>query len=513
MAPRESVQYAVTYDELFNEDHDDEYEAWLDALLKPASIEFLKRFVADKLGGDRGSVHYVDMARGSFNLVLQFLIDDDRAPARVALRIPQRGFSAEELAAERLENEVYWMQYIEEQSTVPVPHIYSWAACGDAVDDRIGPYMLMDYVEGQSLHSCLAAWEASDNQTDAAEKRTVVFEQLADILLQLRSHRFDKIGSITRVDGGDGAGGGAWAVTRRPLTLDMHVQLVCMPGFSTDGWPTSPLLHAKDYVSLATALRSHQMLCLRNINIPGSWNKSGFFDFQEGDAIDMQRALKTARGRFLARHAMALPATAAHLDNSDGNDGGDHNKKPFVLFHPDLSASNILVDLNTARITALIDFEYTNAVPAALADDPPVWLSPKDFVRFLTFGLFTEWQILYKPTLDAFLAVLERVEQKQKQQQQQSPLHTSELPPLSARMRASWEKKTFLVNYALQRTELADTIYHDQPALFPAVPEAVDGTDDWTEKVHMYEEYTRWQIDLYEADRKARHQKRQPAGT
>ncbi|CAK7218081.1 hypothetical protein SBRCBS47491_003386 [Sporothrix bragantina] len=350
MANRKSVQYAVAYDELFNEDKDDEYEAWLDALLKPASIEFLERFVADKLGGDRGPVHYVDMARGSYNLVLQFRVDDDRAPARLALRMPQRGFSAEELAAERLENEVNWMQYIEEQSTVPVPHIYSWAARGDAVDDRIGPYMLMDYVEGQKLHACLASWEASDDQADAVEKRTVVFEQLADILLQLRGHRFDKIGSITRADGG------AWAVTRRPLTYDMHAQLASMPGFLTDGWPTGPLPYAKDYVSLATALRNHQMLCLRNINIPGAWNKKGFFDFQEGDAIDMQRALKTARGRFLARHAMALPAAAAHLD-SDGNDGGEHDKKSFVLFNPDLSASNILVDLNTARITAVIDFE------------------------------------------------------------------------------------------------------------------------------------------------------------
>ncbi|KIH92174.1 hypothetical protein SPBR_02743 [Sporothrix brasiliensis 5110] len=490
----EGVQYAVTFDELFNEDNDKEYMAWLDALLEPASIEFLKRFVAGKLGGDRGSVHYVDMARGSFNVVLQFRIDDGRAPARLALRIPQRGFTAEAVTAERLENEVHWMQYIEEQSTVPVPRIYSWAASGDAVDPRIGPYMLMDY-------------EASDNETDALEKRTAVFEQLADIFLQLRSHHFDKIGSITRADGG------AWAVTRRPLTIDMHIQLVAMPGFSTDDWPTSPLLHAKDYVSLATALRNHQMLCLRNINIPGAWNKDGFYDFQEGDAIDMQRALKTARGRVLARRAMGLPATAAHLVDGDGNDGGEHDEKPFVLFHPDLTASNILVDLNTARITALIDFEYTNAVPAALADDPPVWLSHIDFVHCLTFGFFAEWQARYKYRLDAFLAVLERVEQKQKQQQQQSPPPASERPPLSARMRASWEKKTYLINHALQRAALADTIYHDQPALFPVVVEVVDGTDDWTQEVHMYEEYTRWQIDLYEADRKARHQKRQPAGT
>ncbi|KAL1889499.1 hypothetical protein Sste5346_008877 [Sporothrix stenoceras] len=508
MADRESRQYAVAYDELFNEDNDNEYEAWLDVVLKPASIEYLERFVADKLGGDRGPVYYVNMARGSYNLVLQFRINDNRAPARLALRMPQRGFTVEALTAERLENEVYWMQYIEEQSTVPVPHIYSWAARGDAVDDHIGPYMLMDYVEGQKLHTCLAAWEASDDQADAVEKRKVVFEQLADFLLQLRSHRFDKIGSITRVDGG------TWAVTRRPLTIDMHAQLASMPGFSTDGWPRGPLPYAKDYVSLATALRNHQMLCLRNINIPGAWNKKGFFDFQEGEAIDMERALKTARGRFLARHAMALPAAAAHLDESDGNDVDEHDKKPFVLFNPDLSASNILVDLNTARITALIDFEYTNAVPAALADDPPVWLSPKNFMRFLTLGFVAEWQILYKPTLDAFLAVLERVEQKQKQkqQQQQLPPYASELPPLSARMRASWEKRTFLVNYAIQRSELADTIYHDQPTLFPAVPEAVDGTDDWTQEVHTYEEYTRWQIDLYEADRKARHQKRQLGG-
>ncbi|EPE05321.1 phosphotransferase enzyme family protein [Ophiostoma piceae UAMH 11346] len=497
MENRESVKYAVAYDDLFNQDKDDEYEAWLKTVLEPANIEFLERFIRDQLGGDRGPVHYMGMERGSYNLVLQFHIDDGRAPARLALRMPQRGFSVEALAAERLENEVYWMQYIEEQSTVPVPHIYSWAASGDAVDDRIGPYMIMDYVEGQTLHAFLAALEASDDQVDAVKKRTTIFEQLADILLQLRSHRFDKIGSITRTDGG------SWAVSRRPLTYDMHAQLASMPGFSTDGWPTGPLLHAKDYVSLATALRNHQMLCLRNINIPGAWNKEGYFDFHEGDAIDIDRALKTARGRFLARHAMALPAAAAHIDDNDGV--SENDDKPFVLFNPDLSASNVLVDPDTARITALIDFEYTNAVPAAFADDPPVWLVSSNFVRFLTFGFFAEWQVLYKPTLDAFLAVLERVEQ---QQQHQQPPKAFESPPLSVRMLASWNSKAYLANYALQRVHLADTIYHDQPALFPTVPEAVDGTDEWLQKVHAYEEYTRWQIDLYEADRKARRQNR-----
>ena len=489
MANRESVQYAVAYDDLLHNDHYDEHKAWLDALLEPASIQFLKRFVADKLGGDRGPVLYIDSAHGAFNLVLQFRIDDGRAPARLGLRMPRRGFSAEVLAAERLENEVGWMQYLEEQSTVPVPHIYSWGVSGDAVDGRVGPYMLMDYVEGKNLHACLAAWEASDDQVDAVRKRTAVFEQLADILLQLQGHRFDKIGSITKVEG-------EWTVTRRPLTYDMHIQLAKIPGFSTNGWPTGPLLHAKDYVSLATALRNHQLLCLRNINIPGAWNKDGYFDFQEGDDIDIERALKTARGRFLARHAMALPTAAAHLDN----DVGEHNEKPFVLFNPDLCARNILVDLDSARITALIDFEYTNAVPAAFADDPPVWLWPMNFVRLLTFGFFNEWRMLYKPRLDAFLAVLERVEQKQ----YQPPQKASEPPPLSVRMRTSWDKKTFLLNYALQYAYLADTIYHDQPALFPVVPEAVSGTDDWLQKVHAYEEYTRWQIGLYEADRRSR---------
>lgn len=38
MADRESVQYAVAYDDLFNEDNNDEYETWLAALLKPVNI-------------------------------------------------------------------------------------------------------------------------------------------------------------------------------------------------------------------------------------------------------------------------------------------------------------------------------------------------------------------------------------------------------------------------------------------------------------------------------------------
>lgn len=77
---------------------------------------------------------------------------------------------------------------------------------------------------------------------------------------------------------------------------------------------------------------------------------------QEGDGIDMARAMAIARGRFIARRAFALPATTSFLE--DGDNG------PFAAFDEDICPRNNLATRETARITVVVDFEFTNAMPA-----------------------------------------------------------------------------------------------------------------------------------------------------
>jgi len=47
---------------------------------------------------------------------------------------------------------------------------------------------------------------------------------------------------------------------------------------------------------------------------------------------------------------------------------------PFLPFCDDLRPSNMLVDLETLTITAVLDLEFTNAMPAQSSYSLPWWL-------------------------------------------------------------------------------------------------------------------------------------------
>ena len=102
--------------------------------------------------GNRRPVEFVTTAKGSYNLVLKFRIRVVAAnPQYVALRVPQRGYSPSALVAEKLENEIRWMQYFEELRIAPVLHIYSWRS--ERSPGGMNPYILMDFVEGENLNT------------------------------------------------------------------------------------------------------------------------------------------------------------------------------------------------------------------------------------------------------------------------------------------------------------------------------------------------------------------------
>ncbi|OAA64215.1 hypothetical protein SPI_02862 [Niveomyces insectorum RCEF 264] len=161
----------------------------------------------------------------------------------------------------------------------------------------------------------------------------------------------------------------------------------------------------------------------------------------------------------------------------------DDGNWPFAIFNPNFHARNILVDPDTGRITALLDLEYTNAMPAPFAEDPPLWLLPGQLPRYFELGYFPLWLHQYKPALDTFLAIMERLEEAQLQQGHEQPL--------SARMRASWESRRWLVNYALNNVDLSDIVYWEQPEIFPPLDEYLLAND-----IQVYQVYTKERIAL-----------------
>ncbi|TAQ88886.1 hypothetical protein B7494_g2811 [Chlorociboria aeruginascens] len=444
---------------------------WQKQTLKLRSIKRLESFVTNEIR-DRGKAKFVTVASGSFNMVFHFKFSGDTSQ-QVTLRLPKPGHSAAGLVAEKLENEVHWMQYMEEHNLIRVPHVYSWSTCGP---DDIGPYILMDFAPGSSLAASLVAWTKSDSPDDK-KKLISVYEQAANMYLQLYRPRFDRIGSITKTPEGQ------WVVTKRPLTLDMHQQVTGVPGFHTGRWPTRPLLRSRDYIDFVIGLHKQQLNHLRNLNIPIEVEKESRLAPQEADGIDRVRARDIARGRYIARNGFAMPAVTAFLD--DGDNG------PFAIFNPDLCARNILVDPETAESTAVIDHEYTNPMPAAFAQDPPLWQLPWQLEKTLERDLFPWWMQTYELVLKEFLVAMERVEARQQGQGQGRPL--------SALMRASWESRQCLVNFAAHNSDCVDAIYWALPEIFPRP----DG-DLLEEKVGVYQTFTMGQIDAYEEERAAK---------
>ncbi len=134
-------------------------------------------------------------------------------------------------------------------------------------------------------------------------------------------------------------------------------------------------------------LHKQQLHHLRNVNIPVDVD-NGHSTPQEGETIDMAHAMEIACGRYVARRGFAMPATTSFLDDSDNG--------PFTLFNSDFCLRNILLDPKTAKITAIIDVEYTNTIPSAFARDPPLWLLPWPLEKTLEMGLFPWWMQQYE---------------------------------------------------------------------------------------------------------------------
>lgn len=137
-------------------------------------------------------------------------------------------------------------------------------------------------------------------------------------------------------------------------------------------------------------------------------------------------------------------------------------------------------------------------MPAAFASDPPVqWLTPLGLETAIERGFLDYWQARAKPAVERFLTALEQVEAEQAEEERDEGAIA-----LSTRMRESWQRETYLVNLALNKSEVTDILYHARPALFPQVdPSECAG------EIQAYQQHTKSQIASYERERVLRLKK------
>lgn len=459
-----------------------------------------------------GTAAYVGDMCGSYNLVLKFRVtvqvtlpvagaETATAGQHVVLRLPMHGYYPPSLVAEMLEAEVAWMRYFAAKGIAKVPTIYAWSPTSD---NGIGnPFLLTEFIDGAILNGCLERWSTSSDPQDN-KRLHAAYEDLAAMQLAMYRQRFDKIGSLC----GEGAttdADGRWHIMRRPVTHAMRDLLLNVPGTTTDAWPRGPLATAADYKALFLQLHRTLQDTLRSANTPGHWTRNGVDllwepdEGQEQDNIDMDLARAKAAGRIVARHGFAHPDCLAHLNDRDTG--------PFCIVNVDIHPRNMMVNPDTGRIVAVFDLEGTNALPAAFAHDPPLFLRPFMLFHIIALGKLDDWKKMYAPLLDTYLDTMQRLEAQQPQQPQPPPppdtAEDNGQIPLSARMRASWESEQWLEHFAMSNLNLSDCIFWSH--LYSSVkPKLAAKLDDLQEEIEAYQRHTEQQIAAYEADRIAR---------
>ncbi|KAG4439750.1 hypothetical protein IFR05_004772 [Cadophora sp. M221] len=357
-------------------------------------------FVNNRLGWNQAG-EFLNYFKDLFNLSMA--IKNIQTDERVLIRFPLPGKVYEPWREKKVKNEVMIMNYLSEYTSIPIPCIYHWGSTQE-IPQELGPFMIEEFMEGENLGDVLK--KPTENEADPATldpninevKLNTIYEQIAGFMLELSRLEFPRIEAISKVSG-------EWIVTEPPLTYDMN-EVVGFAGFPAHYFTntSSPFTCSSDYFAARAQYEDT------------TWN------------------------RYIARYCFGkLIPTHGTVDDSG----------PFRIFCDDLRPSNILVDPKTMRITALLDFEFTNVMPAQFAYDLPWWLILQQPGIGVSEGK-QEFLDLFEPREEQFIHAMERVEAKSAVPGE---------PRLSARMQESWDSKRFWFNLASRSSFDIDQIF------------------------------------------------------
>ncbi|KAJ9130438.1 Aminoglycoside 3'-phosphotransferase/choline kinase domain protein [Pleurostoma richardsiae] len=286
------------------------------------------------------------MRHGSFNVC--FFVEFDPPPHgrrrdKWVVRIPFPGRVP--WVDEKIDSEVATMKYVRRETNIPVPEVIAFSYTAGS---PIGlAFIITEYVEGTTLQALGfrdgMRWQDRDG-LHRSSVLTRVYDQLADVCIQLRGLEFTEIGALGMPTGPDQD----IAIRHRPLPIEVLLQHV--EGLE----PTSFFQEKKtfktscDYVA---ALVKLAMNLLRKTRDP---------DFGPGE--------EDTRKDLFAYYTFCK-YVSDHWTRKDGNLG------PFVLSHGDMNlhGDNLIWDENL-NLRAVIDWEWSYTVPIQCYI-PPAWLN------------------------------------------------------------------------------------------------------------------------------------------
>ncbi|KAF2751578.1 hypothetical protein M011DRAFT_119305 [Sporormia fimetaria CBS 119925] len=447
----------TVFDELAETDDDDLFREWVSSAID-AKQEIVS-FVASKRAGN-AKAEFDSYLKGSFNLC--FVIKFSDGGPKSLIRFPKPGHTAVDIREEKVRNEVHVLQFLQEKTAMPVPRVTSWGTI-DESPQRLGPFMIMDPVEGTLLSRVLQ--KLTENISDEVvladdiddAKLDFVYEQLAGYHLQLSSLNFDAIGAISK-----DPKKGQWNVRDRPLLYNVNELVTVVSAYHRSNIPTAPFHSTKEFVD-----------CLANEHMI-------HFETQR----NLANTHYDARRRFIAR--TRFKQLVSQYTSPDDDTG------PFKLYCDDLQPTNMLVDPATMRITAVLDWEFTNSMPAQFTYDPPWWLLLLGPDMWLERYSIEEFEKRYVPRMEQFLRAMERVEERMPD--------GNDGKRLSVRMRESWEFRQFWYDYGIRKSFDVDAVFWS--ALKRDGDEDLD--EEMEKKAHRMVEMKMEQLTEYDEDRRIR---------
>ncbi|KAM3497916.1 hypothetical protein MY10362_008745 [Beauveria mimosiformis] len=251
---------------------------------------------------------------GSFNACFFVLFPDDGA--RWVVRVPIE--TEFQQPWEKLQSEVATVKYLRSATKIPVPRIHAYGRGEMLMNDKATTQMFLisDYIHGKPL-------EPLELMESEKAIRSRLLQSILDILLELRSVEFDRIGSLM------------------PGKSDEEPVVGNLLTFAANEIPGARL---PTFATGQEYMQSQYDMVLQHTAVPCKGLEEGI-----------------ARHELFAAHSLQKYFTVPDAVNNG----------PFVLHHPDLLLRNIIVN-DDMEIQGIIDWEFTNVVPLPLFV-PPLW--------------------------------------------------------------------------------------------------------------------------------------------
>ncbi|PYH75858.1 kinase-like protein [Aspergillus uvarum CBS 121591] len=306
----------MDFDHLAEERSNLIFQVWLQNLLRNSPEELAGKVASRHRAGT--PVKAAPLANGAFNVCYRVTYDDGH---RVVVRFTALGRIV--ARSEKVEDEVAIMQYVAQHTRVPVPKVLGSGKC------VVGPYIVMDYVEGKPLSGHLRELSQKIVTLRSNINMSVLrraYMAMAEILLELSKPKFPFIGAVRLDESGE------WTVQKRPFTFNMN-RLAQFSNIPHSIFEQHRFDNAADYFEELAHHHFHHL------------------ELQRNDAVTDE---DDCRKKYIARCLFRKLSRAISKE---------HCKGPFRLYCDDLRPDNVLVDASRLAVTGVIDWEFSYAAP------------------------------------------------------------------------------------------------------------------------------------------------------